>query len=273
VGTLLYTALAALFIWTGIGAVKTRRWVRPITLILAWTWLLAGLMGLILWLVMLPNLRQMIQATQPSEPPLDPGAYTAISLIASAFIVLAYVALPAAFIWFYHDRNVRATLEAFDPVPGWTDRCPLPVLGLSLSLWVGVALTLCALPYSLAPTSGLPLSAGFAVVLILAHAAAMAWLAHATYRLRMAGWWGTTIFTIVVLVESIVAALRVDLADLYRSVGIPDDQLDVLRSYGRSISLVMVFSTALLGLALLGFMLYMRRYFPGPPPEPPVGRG
>src|SRR5947209_5416989 len=38
-GLLLYAALAVLFIWTGIGSIQGRRWVRPIMVVLAWTWL------------------------------------------------------------------------------------------------------------------------------------------------------------------------------------------------------------------------------------------
>src|SRR5687768_13517327 len=40
VGGAMYVGLATLFIWTGIGSLKKRRWSRSIILIVAWTWLL-----------------------------------------------------------------------------------------------------------------------------------------------------------------------------------------------------------------------------------------
>lgn len=47
--------------------------------------------------------------------------------------------------FFYQSRRVQATCEVRDPSPGWTDACPLSLLGLSLWLGFG-AVTMLAPP-------------------------------------------------------------------------------------------------------------------------------
>ncbi len=264
-GTVLYAALAALFVWVGVGSIRIRRWVQPIALILGWTWLLTGLIGLVFWLMMLPNIRSMVESAQPSEPPLDPGAYTAISLIASAFIALAYVILPAAFVWFYQDRSVRATLERHDPIPRWTDRCPLPVLGLSIGLWAGAVLCLTGFAYNVVPLFGVVLTGPAAAAVLILLAGACAWLGRATYRLRMAGWWGTLALTVALMAGQIITLLRVDMVDIYKSIGLPEEQLAIMRQYGGTATTGTLLASAVVGVACIGYMVYVRRWFPGPP--------
>src|SRR5271156_3567557 len=45
-GVFVYLLLAVAFIWLGIGSLLCRRWARALALIIAWTWLLSGLMVL-----------------------------------------------------------------------------------------------------------------------------------------------------------------------------------------------------------------------------------
>src|SRR4030095_9213279 len=44
-GTLFYAMSATAFIWLGIGSILARRWARALWLVLAWMWLLFGLVG------------------------------------------------------------------------------------------------------------------------------------------------------------------------------------------------------------------------------------
>ena len=68
VGVALYSGIAALFIWAGVGSLRLRRWSRTIMVIVSWTWLLCGLLGLVFWILMLPDLPNMLQAANPAEP-------------------------------------------------------------------------------------------------------------------------------------------------------------------------------------------------------------
>jgi hypothetical protein len=269
-GSLLYAGIAAVFIWAGVGSVRLRRWCRPIMVTLSWTWLLSGLVGLVFWILVLPDLPQAIQAAQPSEPPLESDVVLAVSLIASAIILVVYVALPIAFLWFYHDRSVRATLEAHDPGPAWTDRCPLPILALSLSLVALGVSALTGLAYGIFPVFGVLLSGAPAAGAIVLLAAVCVWLARETYRLRMSGWWGTVLLTLLIVASGVVTLTTTDLATLYRAAGFPQEEIDLLARLGGAGGGTTMLVLILLGAGTLAYMIYARRYFAhAPGPEPP----
>src|SRR4051812_38801345 len=51
---LMYGGLAVMFVWLGIGSIKARRWARALLLILAWCWLLVGIIGTAVVALVLP---------------------------------------------------------------------------------------------------------------------------------------------------------------------------------------------------------------------------
>jgi hypothetical protein len=161
--------IAALLLWVGIGSIRCRRWVRPVTLSLAWAWLASGLLAIVTTAAAgfgAPNnpatsttvtaqgtatATPTTSATTPATvPATQPGAAagwtatgtttvvtntrppTAVVLGMLAGMALFAVALPLAYVLFYRGPNVRRTLEAYDPTPRWTDRLPTPVLGLAI---------------------------------------------------------------------------------------------------------------------------------------------
>ena len=68
-GGTLYVLLGTAFVWVGAGSVRKRRWVRPLMLTLAWTWLLGGVSVLLL----LPGLLDLAMGlSAPGSPALDP---------------------------------------------------------------------------------------------------------------------------------------------------------------------------------------------------------
>src|SRR5688572_1546336 len=142
--TVFYAAAATLFIWTGIGSIRCRRWVRPIVISLGWPTIIMGVLGLAGWLFFardLPAVLAMAAQTSaqtpalapmpgPPAPPPAPAAFpSSAGLAAIMAVVLAvfYLILPGAFLWFYSTQNVKRTLEAYDPRTSWTERAPLPV--------------------------------------------------------------------------------------------------------------------------------------------------
>jgi hypothetical protein len=125
-GALFYLGIAVVFGWLGVGSILARRWARTLSLALGWIWLLSGLVGGLFSLVLLPRIfAAMPQTGGPDMTGVAMGC-------AIAVIVPVLILLPLAFVLFYRGRNVRATFEARDPHPRWTDRCPFPVLVLAL---------------------------------------------------------------------------------------------------------------------------------------------
>jgi hypothetical protein len=122
--------------------------------------------------LMAPKLAAMIQAAQPpGQPELPDAARTVVMLVPIVMLGMMFLALPLIRGLFYSGKNVRATCEARDPKPRWTDRCPLPVLAVSLWLAFGT-LSMFVMPafHSAAPLFGMLLSgvAGSVFYLFLA---------------------------------------------------------------------------------------------------------
>src|SRR5687767_8941750 len=55
----LFAAASAFLIWTGVGAIRLRRWARPVMLAAGWTWLAMGSLFLIFYVL---SLARMLEA-------------------------------------------------------------------------------------------------------------------------------------------------------------------------------------------------------------------
>src|SRR5436190_1347170 len=136
---LMYGGLAVALIWLGIGSIKTRRWARALLLILGWSWLLIGVITVAAMMVVFPRLLANINSNMPAgQKGISPAAMVPIMVITCLILGFMFILIPAVWVFFYGNRHVKATCEARDPVPGWTDACPLPVLAVSLWLWFSV---------------------------------------------------------------------------------------------------------------------------------------
>jgi len=136
-----------------------------------------------------------------------------VLLLLGGLSLVLYLVLPAALFLFHRRSALRSALERLDPVPRWTDRCPAPVLSLSLSFAVSALLCL-PLARGPLPLFGWTLTGAGAWVAALLAAAAFGVLAVATYRLSPAGWWGSLAAVIVFTIVSVDMAFRVDLGRL-----------------------------------------------------------
>jgi hypothetical protein len=257
-GALVYLAIGGVLISTGIGSYRKKRWVRPVMLVVAWTWLIAGALGMVLIAVALNDL--MILATADLEHvPLEVALMVKLFVLGVAAI--GGVVLPLLFVWAYQDRDVGWTCARHDPGPTWTDRCPLPVLALSLGL--GFAAVLCV-PLAMRPVVplfGILVGGWSAALLILGGAVVAGLLARSTYRLESAGWWATTVLLVVVGASIALTFLRVPPVEYYRQLGYPEEQLMLLERSSLGHPSLVVWSTVVLTLLSVAYMIAVRRFF------------
>jgi hypothetical protein len=145
----MYGTLAIALIWLGIGSAMARRWARALLLIFSWSWLVVGVIATASTAFVLPKAFAASAALQQQRglPQLPASAQSIAMTIILIFYAVILILLPAIWIWFYQGKNVRATCEARDPRPRWTDRSPLPVVALSLWLAFG-SLAMLALPFA-----------------------------------------------------------------------------------------------------------------------------
>lgn len=258
----LYSLLAVYFFAVGIGSIRRRRWARALALIVSWMWLLTGIISLIVLVWLMPRI------TRDLPPGASQGVIMGVML---GTVGVLYVLIPAVLVLFYRSEHVKATCEAHDPKVRWTDRVPLPVLGVSLLLAFGAISTLASLAYATIPLFGTILTGVPAMIVTLAIAGLMALISVQLYRLKPQAWWTLLLFQIAGAVVGAITLSQTNFDELYTKMGIMTPQLAALHLVDLSRD---PFLWVLIGVVWVGFLLfviYLRRYFVGPGPRTRAG--
>lgn len=255
---LLYVMLAVWLIWMGIGSIKVRRWARALLLVVSWIWLICGISGLIFMLFFMPDIyNPMAQSGEPHKE------ITVIMKYAMfGFMAVIYVIIPGALVLFYGSKSVKATCEFRDPHVRWTDKCPLPVLAVSLMYGLGAGSLLSmgfsgwAIPFFGCILNGIA-GAGVALVCVLL----LGYVAWGTYKLNIKAWWCAVLVTIVWAISTGITFSRVSLWDFYKKMNFSEQQLEIMKQYvlPQHSMYALFFGVWVVG--FLGYLLYTRRYF------------
>jgi len=255
---LTYLAIGGVLIWAGVGSLRRRRWVRSVMLVIGWTWLLSGVVGTLLAAVLLDDLLEV--ALLDVETPAR-AALVVVRVSILGLATLAGVVLPGAFILAYRSPEILRSCVAAGPRPDWTERCPLPVLGLSLGL---AAAALFSVPLSVQPVVpffGRLVTGWPGTALMLLGGVLCAVLARWTHLLAMPAWWGTAGLLVVIAIAVSLTFLRVDPAEYLRAFGYPDAQIDVLSGSVLASRGFIVAGTVVPTLASLVYLVTIRRHF------------
>jgi hypothetical protein len=270
-------ALAAIGLITlGAGSIRARRWARALTLILAWIWLVLGSLGTIALTVLLPSAFMAgftaAAASNPATPSVPRGVIAVILTVVIVVCAVFMVVLPIVFLVFYRRKDVEETVKHRDPSVRWTDRCPLPVLALSLLFMGGgvyyllISVTTPLFPLFGRYLTGLP--AGICLVLL---AMLDGFLAYSLFRLQLTGWWIALVAVALRWASAIVTFHRADLLDAYSKMGMPQQQLQVMSANPILRSTVLEYWSAAFGLLFLAYMIWVKRYLAAP--REPVAAG
>lgn len=254
----MYALLAVQFVWLGVGSILARRWARALTLVLAWMWLVIGIQALIMMCLWMPDMFNM--AAQDQQVP--PQAMIVFQVVMLGTMGCIYLFLPGVFIVFYQSKHVKATCEFKDTHVRWTDKCPLPVLALSLMLGYGAFSMIFSVSYgSVIPFFGILLKGVPGGLVTLAITLLFAYLAWATYRLKMMAWWTTFVVYVVFCVSSIITFSRVNMMEFYREMDFPEEQLKFIEQSGIVERMNMPLMVGVGFVVFVGYMLWVRRYF------------
>lgn len=263
-GAVLYSVLAVALIWLGIGSIKARRWARALLLIFSWSWLIIGVIALAFMVIMLPQFTTAMQSAQPAgQPELPEAAKTMVMIFSLVFMSVIYLVLPAVWVFFYRSPHVKATCEARDPVPRWTDACPLPVLALSVWLaWSAPMMLMMPLAYhSVLPFFGVFLSGMPGTLGLLVLAFIWAWCARALYRLDGRGWWLLVLSFCAFTVSHVMTYSKHDVMELYVLMGYPEEMIEQMKKFAFITSDWMVWGAVAFVVPFLGYMLYVKKFF------------
>jgi hypothetical protein len=259
-------ALAAIGLITlGVGSIRACRWARALTLILSWIWLVSGSLGTIALTVLLPSAFMAAftaaAANNPEAPSLPRGLIAVILTVVIVVCAVFMVVLPIAFVVFYRRKDVAETVKHRDPRERWTDRCPLPVLALSLLfIGSGVYYLLMSVTTPIFPLFGRYLTGLPAGICLMLLAMLDGFLAYSLFRLQLTGWWIAVVAVALRWTSAIVTFARGDLLAVYRKMGLPQQQLQLMSANPMLRSTVFEYWTAAFGLMFLGYMIWVKRY-------------
>jgi len=252
---LLYATLSTALVWLGIGAVMKRRWSRPLILILATHWLLAGIIVLVSSIVMFPLTRD----TLAEVPNLPPGFMAGMLIAGIALSTVFLIILPSIILFLVKSDAARLTLAHFDPHERWTDRCPIKLLGLSMTLFLAAILFAITATYAMFPLGGVLLTGPAAIAVSLLIGIVLAIAGYWVYRRQIRGWWLGLAGIVLPSLAMIPSMLIVPVTDIYRHYGMPEEQLEVIADHA---TLIRGTSIGFLVLLCVTFTIYMLRLLP-----------
>ena len=258
----IYGGLGVVLVWLGIGSIMMRRWARALLLIFSWSWLGTGVMAMAMMLFFLPKMMENMQAQQASHPELPPSAMTGIIVVMMMIEGFFFIVLPGIWTFFYSSRHVKATCEEHDPAPSWTDASPLPVLGLCIWLAFGglIMLTMPLTTRGVLPFFGMFLTGITGSLLCLIFAAVWCGSAWLIYKLDLRGWWLLMIAACLFGVSTALTYSMHDVTEAYHLMGYPEAQIEQIKQAGMGGNTMVWFSSFCM-LPLLGYLLFIKRYF------------
>jgi hypothetical protein len=265
--TMLYLGLAVVFIWLGIGSMMARRWARALLLVLSASWLAIGVFSMGFMIFLLPKIMASINAAQhPAGQPAMPPEMTSVFMVMMLlFMAVIYVVIPGAWVLFYRSRHVKATCEALDPVVRWTDRAPLPVI--AMCLWLAVtsaSMVLMVVAYKgVIPFFGLFVAGLPGAVLYILAAVIFAYSARQIYMLRWSGWWLVLTCVSLFAVSAFMTYSHHTIDELYELMGYSDQELAQIRQFNFLKGDTLRWASLCGMIPFVGYLLYLRRYFPG----------
>ncbi len=266
-GSIVYLAAAVPLIWTGIGSIRSKRWVRPIIIIAAVFCIISGTMAVAVMLMQAVSgdLALTIPKAAPGAPvaaPSPAGIFAAM-IVGMIFVTLAMIAVPAAMLHFYAKSSTKEKLILLDPAPNWTDRLPIPALGWAIGCLLA-GLSMLAATFGQFAIFFDRLLTGPPAILQLSLTSLLLLLgAYLCYTRPRQGWRLTFSVIIFLALSSFVYTIRADPAQLQQlmatklaSYGVPQTNSP---TYSNTFTLRA--GGTLYYCAALAYGLYVRRHF------------
>ncbi|HEV7919893.1 MAG TPA: hypothetical protein VGR02_03785 [Thermoanaerobaculia bacterium] len=253
----IYGLFALYFFSVGIGSIRRRRWARALALVVSWMWLIVGLLTAVVLGVMMPRLMKNMPAD---------GA-NIVMIVTLVTVCVLYILVPAVILLGYRGPNVKATVEHYDRKVRWTDRAPLPVLAVVLLLATGSISLLASTAYATIPIGATIVTGVPAMIICLAFAGLLAFLALGFYRLKLSAWWSLLLLQVIGAGVGAYTLLHTDFDELYTKMGVMTPQLRQLGITEMYRDPVLWIPAGIGWLLFLSFLLWLRRYFVGAEPR------
>jgi hypothetical protein len=257
-GILVYALGAAWFVFMGIGSIKRRRWARALTLISSWLWLIGGIGGLVLVILIMPITAPQVPAGQPQLPQ---EFFLIMRIMMIAISSVTYVLIPLVLVLFYGGKNVRLTCEHWDEEQRWTDKCPLPVLGMCIAfaLWGFSMINTCFQNFAV-PFFGTVIDSYTGAAVIIPLVIILLLLAWRMYKLNTLAWWASAVVLCGWIASLIITLLGNGMWEYYEKLGLQTETVDAMKMYtANRTAILIVFG--IWTVAVVSYLIFIKRYF------------
>ncbi len=254
----LYLLISILFIWLGIGSIGFKRWARSLSLLVGWYWLIPGIIMFIFFLFFFPgSLGQL-----PVQDEQQAVILKIILGIVLVFFFLFFILLPAAFILFYRSRNVKMTVEKYDPVARWTDKAPLPVIALSITFsYMGLYLFSLISYNWMMPFFGILLDGTAGMLFVLGNIALCFYLGFRLFQLKTNALKLAIAYWAIMIISFLLTFRQYDIFDMYSRFGMPQETIAQVRYMFPSLNSTILFLVFGGIVFAAGYFWYVRRFF------------
>jgi len=235
-----------IFITCGIGSLMIKKWARAVMLVLSCLWLIIGILDYVSMLI--PQGKYSLSSGVSSDT-----FYITTMIV----LLIIYIVTPVIFIIFYTRRNIRKTFKYYDPGLSWTDKTPLPVLGLSL-FFIFVSLDYISNSFlKILGIFGMMLTGPVALYASLCFGVIYIVLAFGLYKLKMAAWVLSFIMHIFWIASGAVSFLKIDMNELYNYLGISRDIIENLGFLQQNLWSFSIITSVLVVI----YQLYLLKFF------------
>jgi hypothetical protein len=250
----MYLVMGVAAIVLGIGSTMARRWAQALILVTSWMWLILGVIAMIAVMLLVP---QFLGTLPPEQAAAKPVIMGCLSVIFGLFFIL----LPLAFVLFYRRPNVRATVEARDPVHRWTDDIPLPLLGFGVWMIFGAASMLaCGFLYPAFPLGRWMLRGPVVPALILGITALLLFIGIGSLKRMKAAWWAALGMLLIGAAFTFLLT-QTNFPAWYAEIGMPMDARQAAMIQKMYSSPYLFIWMGALWIGYFAFLFYVRRYF------------
>ncbi len=256
-GLFTYGGLAVALVWLGVGSILRRRWARDLLLIFSAVWLLFGTLVTLMMVFLMPS----VVAGAPGAA-TSPATSTIIIVVTMGSMAFFLVALPLAWLIFYRSPKTLAMCAASAARPSWTERCPLPVLALSLMVAFS-AVSMLAMPFTyggVLPAFGFFLDGWIGGSLCLLLAVVWLFLARELYRMRRYAWWILLGLLVLFTASTFLTYYVHDLSEIYTRMGMPADDIERVKSLGWLNARALAWITLGTCSLMIGYVLFVGKY-------------
>ena len=257
-----YLLLAVCVISLGIGTIMCRKWARALGAAgwgIALVW---GIIGMVYFFLIMSEYPKMIPQQPGGGGPQVQNIIAVVMVVTGIFIAIFSIGIPTLFFFFFINKHVRLTCENLDRKTRWTDAVPLPVLPIILILG-SFLFSICMMPfYSFTvPFFGTFLQGWKGAGILVVCVALAIFLAKTLYKLKTYSWYMTLVSGIIVTSSFLTTFIKADFGDLYRQMGYPEEQIELMQKMNLHPSLIT--SIILTFICFITYMFWIRKYFQG----------